>query len=313
MTSDKLAQSIAAAAILAHRQLREHVINTPCLPSKLLHDVHLKCENFQTTGSFKIRGALSKLSGVPPSQAVYTASSGNHGIACAEAARRFGHRLTVFLPETVSKAKLDQIRKYDVDIKTVAGNAGGAEALARQRALADNAVYVPPYNDPGVIAGQGTIAVELLDQLPGVEVVYVAMGGGGLISGIASVMKALSPETRIIGVAAENSMALAAAMSAGRVVEVHHLETLADGCAGAIDEDSITLPLARDLVEEVVVCSEQEIRAALGLIVREERLLVEGSAALALAGRLKTGRIGERSSVVLCGANMDLALLRELL
>jgi threonine dehydratase len=125
------------------------------------------------------------------------------------------------------------------------------------------------------------------------------------------VKKVHSPATRIVGVAAENSMALASAMSAGSVVEVPHIDTLADGCAGAIDDDSITLPLARNLVDEVVVCTEHEIRAALGLIFSEERLFVEGSAALALAGRLKTGRTDERSAVVFCGANINPAQLRQ--
>jgi threonine dehydratase len=125
------------------------------------------------------------------------------------------------------------------------------------------------------------------------------------------VTKVLSAATQIVGVAAENSMALAAAMCAGRVVEVPHLNTLADGCAGEIDEDSITRPAARDLVDEVVVCTEHEIRAALGLIVREKRLFVEGSAALALAGRLKTGRTDEPSAVVFCGANINPAQLRQ--
>jgi threonine dehydratase len=182
-----------------------------------------------------------------------------------------------------------------------------AELHAQQEAASRGLVYVSPYNDPEVVAGQGSIGLELLEQAGSIDNVFVAMGGGGLIGGIGSVLKSFSPHTRIYGVAAQNSAALAAAMTAGRVVEVEHLDTLADGVAGGMDEDSITLPLALSVVDEVVACTEAEIAVALKELAFKENQIVEGAAALALAGFLKVSECckGQTNIVVLCGANFD--------
>ncbi|MBN9245497.1 MAG: pyridoxal-phosphate dependent enzyme [Mesorhizobium sp.] len=305
----------AARSVQARARVRDHIVKTPLLGASGIGDavggtVLFKCENFQLTNSFKARGAFSKLTapaGAAHAMPFVTASSGNHGIASSLAAARLGRTLSVVLPHSVSRAKLARIRAFGVDVVLHGEESGAAEAHARRLAEEKGFVYVSPYNDPEIVAGQGTIGLELLEQHGAIDNVFVAMGGGGLIGGIGAVLKAFSPRTRIIGCAAENSMALAASMEAGKVVEVEHLPTLADGVAGGMDEDSVTLGLARSVVDDVVVCSESEIAAALARLAVEEHLLVEGAAGLALAGLLKQPERwrGQVNAVVLCGGNFD--------
>ncbi|MEE1613559.1 pyridoxal-phosphate dependent enzyme [Microvirga sp. CF3016] len=309
---NSLVLETAARSVQARRRIRPHIFETPLLPSRQIgretgSSVFFKAENFQLTGSFKIRGAASKITSLGLESAVITASSGNHGIASAQAASSIGQALTVVLPENVSRAKLDRIRSFNVDVILHGAESGLAELHAQREAASRGLVYVSPYNDPEVVAGQGSIGLELLEQAGSIDNVFVAMGGGGLIGGIGSVFKSFSPHTRIYGVAAQNSAALAAAMTAGRVVEVEHLDTLADGVAGGMDEDSITLPLALSVIDEVVACTEDEIVVALKELAFKENQIVEGAAALALAGFLKVAERckGQTNIVVLCGANFD--------
>jgi len=238
---------------------------------------------------------------------VITASSGNHGIASAQAASSIGQALTVVLPETVAQAKLEKIRSYNVDVILHGAESGLAELHAQQEAASRGLVYVSPYNDPEIVAGQGTIGLELLEQAETIDNVFIAMGGGGLIGGIGAVLKSFSPGTRVFGVAAQNSAALAASIAAGRVVETEHLDTLADGVAGGMDEDSMTLPLATAVIDEVLICTEADIAHALKELAFKENQIVEGAAALALAGFLKVAERcrGQTNVVVLCGANFD--------
>lgn len=304
---DHLVLEQAALAVKARRRIAGLVYETPLLPARSGASLFFKAENFQHTGSFKFRGAASKMTAIGKGQGLITASSGNHGIASAKAAALTGNRLTVVLPKSVTQAKLARIEAYGVEILLHGEESGQAEEHAQRTAQARGLAYVSPYNDAEIIAGQGTIALELMEQRPRIDAVFVAMGGGGLISGIASVFKSHSPATRIIGVAAGNSAALAASMKAGRVVEVEHHPTLADGVAGGIDNDSMTLPLARATIDDIIHCSEAEIAAALKDLVLRENLIVEGAAGLAYAGFLKSApRAADAVSVVvLCGANVD--------
>jgi len=302
----------AARSVQARRRIRSYIYETPLLPSRQIgrdigSSLFFKAENFQLTGSFKIRGAASKMTSLGIKRGVITASSGNHGIASAQAAASIGQALTIVLPETVAPAKLEKIRSYNVNVILHGAESGQAELHAQKEAKARNLVYVSPYNDTEIVAGQGTIGLELLEQAEEIDNVFIAMGGGGLIGGIGSVLKSFSRSTRVFGVAAQNSAALATSIAAGRVVETEHLETLADGVAGGMDEDSITLPLAMAVVDEVVSCTEAEIADALKQLAYRENQIVEGAAALALAGLLKVSERcrGQRNVVVLCGANFD--------
>ena len=307
----------AHLSVAAYRRIRRRLQPTPCLGSRQHSGtgaLYLKAENFQRSGSFKYRGALAVLTSLPTDEPVITASSGNHGLALATAAAATGHSVSVVLPVNVAKQKHRQLAQLGTDIILYAEDAGEAELhaqhLARQRGIR----YVSPYDDSEVIAGQGTIALELLQQLSGIDAVYVSMGGGGLISGIGAVLKAYSPQTRIIGVSAANSAALAASIDAGKVVTVEHHDTLADGCAGSIAADTITLPLAMQVIDETIVCSESDIGAALRALAWQDNLLVEGAAGLALAGwqrqfadtmHIAAHDTASSSVVILCGGNFD--------
>ncbi len=309
--TDRMCQS-AARSVQARRRISELIYQTPTLPARVLAaktgcDLLFKAENFQLTGSFKMRGAASKLTALEPGQKLITASSGNHGIASSRAASLTGQNLTVVLPENVARAKLDKIRAFGVDVILHGAESGMAETHAQSLAASGDYQYVSPYNDYHVIAGQGTIGLELLEQVDRIDNIFISMGGGGLISGIGSVLKSFGHPPRVIGVSAQSSAALAASMKAGKVVETEHLDTLADGVAGGVDEDSVTLPLAMDVIDRVVHCSEAEIAAALRHLAMDENMLVEGAAALALAGFMQiSDQLREQTSVVLlCGANFD--------
>ena len=309
----ELITASAARSVQARRRIRPHIYETPLLPARS-DGLHFKAENFQLTGSFKIRGAASVMSAVTSDQPLVTASSGNHGIGAARAAQSMGRSLTVVLPENVVPEKLARIRSYGVHVVLHGAETGLAEQHAQRLAQSTGARYISPYNDADVIAGQGTIGLELLDQAGQIDNIFIAMGGGGLISGIGAVIKAFSPGTRIIGAAAEASQALALSMRAGRVVDCDHLDTLADAVAGGIDEDTLTLPMARHVTDEVVICTEAEILHALRLLAQDENLLVEGAAALAMAAFLKLGgaKPGQTNVVLLCGGNFDGPKLRAL-
>jgi threonine dehydratase len=250
---------------------------------------------------------MAKLTSLPVDAPLITASSGNHGLALATAARITGHALTVVLPENVAREKLARIQSLGIRTILHSRDSGLAERHARELALVDGITYVSPYNDPDVVAGQGTIGLELIEQVPELDTVYIAMGGGGLIAGIGCVLRTFAPRTRIVGVSAVNSCAFASSLRAGRAVDVEHRATLADGVAGGFDADSITLPLAAEVVDHLIDCSEAEIATGIEQVAWTEKMLVEGSAGMALAAwRTDKGRRGTGTSVVLlCGANFD--------
>lgn len=299
---------IAADVVQAKARVAPHTYRTPLLASR--HDgssLSFKAEQFQVTGSFKPRGAVSKLTTIGRGKDIITSSSGNHGIATAYAAALTGHKLTVVLPTIVSQAKLAKIRGFGVDVILEGEDAGAAEVVALRLAAERGLTYVSPYNDRHVIAGQGTIALELLEQTERIDNIFISMGGGGLISGIGAALKAFNPQTRIYGVSALSSMALAASMKAGKMVETKHLDTLADGIAGGLEDGSITVALANAVVDQVLVCDEEAIAAGVAALALNENLLVEGAAGLAMAGfqQMAPEIAGQRSVVLLCGGNFS--------
>jgi threonine dehydratase len=315
-----LISETAANAHAAHARIKGLVYQTPLLPSRSIGarlgvGLHFKAENFQHTGSFKLRGATNKLASMGQGAKAITASSGNHGIACSHAAQRTGAKLTVVLPETVSPAKLARIRSYGTDTIIHGADSGLAEAHAQTLSQERSIPYISPYNDPDIIAGQGTAGVEMLAQLAHYDAVFISLGGGGLVSGIGSVLKSANPDTQVYGVSATASAALAAAIRKGHVHDVPHLDTLADGCAGGMDEGAITLPIASAVIDQLIYCSEMEITAALRAMAHEENQIVEGAAALALAGFLQVASTlkGKSVAIVTCGANYDPAKIFPLL
>ncbi|KAL4947948.1 tryptophan synthase beta subunit-like PLP-dependent enzyme [Aspergillus filifer] len=332
MAHTPLTIQTATMSIQAHTRLKPHLSPTPLLPSRQTPTLLFKCENFQKTSSFKIRGAMNKILLSPPGTKLITASSGNHGIGAACAARILGREgdLTVVLPRSVVPVKKKAVEGYGVKVLLWGSETGAAERYARGLAGSEleesegEYTYISPYNDEQIVAGQGTIALEVLEQCGGLNVdsVFVVMGGGGLVSGIGAVAKVVTGFTRmrtkVYGVAASQSKALAEAMSLGRVVDVPHGTTLADAVAGGIDVDTITLPLAVDVVDEMVECDEDEIKDALRILAWDENMIVEGSAALAFAVLRKVAKargpaLDGKTSVVLCGANYDRDILQGVL
>ncbi|WP_455846045.1 threonine/serine dehydratase [Pantoea agglomerans] len=298
----------------AHTALRPQVRKTPLDRSHTLSahyqcDLFLKGEHLQHTGSFKFRGASNKIRLLTPaqkSQGVITASSGNHGQGMALAGAMAGVPVTVFATATASMLKLDAIRAYGAQVITLAKDSLSVELAAAATAAEQQITFVSPYNDPDVIAGQGTIALEMVDAEPALDAVFVAVGGGGLISGIGAVMKHLSPETRIIGCWPAASIAMYASLKAGEIVEPEEHDTLSDGTAGGLEPGTITFPICQQVIDESVLVSEDEIKAALQTLARYERWMLEGAAGVAMAAFMQQAEQwrGKRVAVVLCGRNI---------
>jgi len=315
--------ALPAAIEAAARRIRPHVLETPVEPSPELGrrggaEVLLKLENLQRTGSFKLRGAMNRLLTLPPealAAGVVTASSGNHGAAVSWGLRALGGRGTVFVPEDASPAKVQAIRDLGAEVRAEGHDSGLSEILARRRAAAEGLTYVSPYNDPAVVAGQGTVGLEIDRQAGAVDAVFVALGGGGLIGGIGAWLKGSGRRVTIVACSPENSAVMHHSIAAGRVLEMESKPTLSDGTAGAVEPGTITLDLCRGVVDESMLVTEDEIAAAMRLVIGRHHTLVEGAAGVAVAGYLKVADRfrGRRVAIVLCGANIALERLRAVL
>ncbi|HEX2221120.1 MAG TPA: pyridoxal-phosphate dependent enzyme [Candidatus Limnocylindria bacterium] len=318
-----LADVVAARARLAGIALR-----TPLEPSAELAaesgaaEVRLKLESLQPTGSFKIRGAENKVALLAETvlgARLVTASSGNHGIAVAGAAARHNLPLTILVGASTSPAKLARLRALESDrctVDIVGRDTDDAEGEARRRDDGGLAVYVPPYDDADVIAGQATVGVELLEDWPQVEAIVAPIGGGGLIAGIGLWAKAVKRSVRVIGVQPAASPPMFAYFETGRSDPLPIAPTLADGVAGNIERNSITWRLCRQHVDEVVVVDEDEIADAMRWALDVPHLLLEGSAVLPVAA-MRTGKLpglrDTRVAVVATGRNVALDTLRPIL
>jgi threonine dehydratase len=280
-------------------------------------DVYLKLETLQPAFSYKIRGAWNAVLALDvrgDASALVTASAGNHGRALAHAARVSGRQLRVYVPSGAPRIKLDAIRAEGAEMHRCA-DYDEAERRAREDARQTGATYISPYSHPDVIAGAGTVGLEIMEDLPGVTTIVVPIGGGGLVSGIA--IAARESAARIVGVEAEASCPFTRSLAEGRIVTVTVGPTLADGLAGNLDPDTITFDIIRRLVDRIVLVSEDEIRAAIQGLAIEERLIAEGAAATAVgalrAGRIDAGQPGQRIAIVLSGANIDPETLRGII
>jgi threonine dehydratase len=277
-------------------------------------DVFLKLETLQPTFSYKIRGALNAVLRLAESGArppLVTASAGNHGRALAHAAREAGFPLTVYAPEGAPSTKLDAIRALGAEL-VLCPDYDEAERRAKAHGATGSAHFISPYSHPDVIAGAGTVALEILEQRPSVGAVVVPIGGGGLISGIAL---ACAGRAEVIGVEAEASSPFTHSLAAGRIVEIEVGRTLADGLAGNLDPDTVTFDIVREHVREIVRVSEEEMEDAMRGLVREERLIAEGAGAAGVAAVLagKVERPGQEIAVVLSGGNIDVQKLAGVL
>ena len=311
--------------LLARKRIAPYIRPTPLIESAWLSDlagarVLLKLESLQRANSFKSRGAfnavLARLErpGAAPAQLV-TASAGNHGRALAEAAETFRLPLVVFTPADAPRTKLDAIRRHGADLRADSRDYDDAEARAKAFAKATGAAFISAYNDADVIAGAGTVALEIFDAAADVETLVVPIGGGGLISGVATAAKAIAADCSIVGVEVDASCAFQTSVRAGRLVDIVPGPTLADGLGGNPDPDTITFDVIQRLVDRIVTVSEQDLAAAIVGLVEAEHLVAEGAGAAgvaALVGR-RTDVSGRRVAVIVTGSNIDRARLASLL
>ena len=310
--------------IAAEQRIRPNTLKTPLLESRYLSKlidgkVYLKMESEQHTGSFKARGSLNKilsLSEEERKRGAITASTGNHALGFARALEIAGVEGTVYLPNHASKAKVAALGNYPVVLKFHGDDPLSTEIYAKQKAAEEGKVWVSPYNDPQIIGGQGTIGIELEEQLDHFDHTLITIGGGGLIGGIATYLKKMRPQSRIVGCEPENSPEMSLSMTAGYIVDMEEeKETLSDGSAGGIEAGAITFPICQELVDQNILVSEAEIANGVKLIANEHHKIIEGAAGVVVASLIKNKEQFMRSTVVLviCGCNIDLKKFSELL
>jgi threonine dehydratase len=300
----------------AQMTIANKVLSTPAQLSACLSDrfgvpVHLKLEHTQITGSFKLRGAtnaVASLSDTDKRRGVVGVSTGNHGRGLAYAAKAAGVGCIICMSRLVPQAKIEGIKAQGAEVRIVGHSQDEAQLEVDRLVVEDGMTMIPPFDHPDVIAGQGTLGLELLDQVPELETILVPVSGGGLISGIAAAVKARKPQARIIGISMERGAAMHACLQAGKPVMVEELATLADSLGGGIGLDNrYTFAMTQALVDGFILVSEAEIAAAVRHIYWQERQIVEGSGAVGvaalLAGKFKPGGpVG----LVLSGGNIDM-------
>ena len=307
----------SARARIAPIARKTPLISSPALSKLTGSEITLKLECLQETGSFKPRGAANKIlsldSGVRQ-RGVVTVSSGNHGRALAYVAHRLGLRAVVCLAETVPANKRDATRKLGAEVVVKGSTYEEATEEAYRLVEKEGLEMIHPYDDPVVIAGQGTIGLELLEEFPDLDTVVVPLSGGGLLGGIAFALKSADPKIHVVGVMMERGPAMVESLRAGRLVEIVEEPTLADALAGGIIPNKYTFELIQKTVDETVLVSEQEIAAAMAFALNHHHLVVEGGGAVGIAA-LRAGKLqhlGKRVAVVISGANVDMPILLQI-
>ncbi|NIM91112.1 MAG: threonine/serine dehydratase [Candidatus Aminicenantes bacterium] len=317
------AHEIRKEVLKAEKRIRTHIRETPLEYSPFLSqlgdcEAYLKLENIQLTGSFKLRGAMNKLLSLDQAKrekGIITASSGNHGMAFAYLTQTFGFKGTIFLPKITSSTKIDALNEYGAKIRFYGDDCVKAEMQARATAEREGLTFMSAYNDLQVIAGQGTIGLELEKQLKSIDAIFAPVGGGGLIGGIAGYLKSGPGSIEIIGCQPYNSAVMYESVKADRLLDLESKPTISDGTAGGIEPGAITFPICRNLVDTWAVLSEEEIIEALKLILAKHYLLIEGAAALSVAAFLKDKDKlrGKTIVLILSGGKIGLETLKKIL
>ncbi len=307
----------------AESRIRNYIRETyleysPALSEITGSRVYMKLENLQHTGSFKVRGAFNKILSLSKEEiekGVVTASTGNHGAAVAFALSRLGSEGVVFVPENASETKLKSIRRIGGEIRHYGTDNADTEMFARKYARQNKMIFISPYNDPMVVAGQGTIGIELINQLDEMDAVFISLGGGGLISGIAGYLKAVRPNVKVIGCSPENSQVMIQSVRAGKILDLPSLPTLSDGTAGGLEPGAITFELCRDLIDDYITVSEDEIAESMQLFMSCQHMIIEGAAGVALASFLKCKDqfVSKKVVIIICGGNISLETLKSVL
>jgi threonine dehydratase len=314
--------NLAQQVIEASERIKPAVTETPVervsdLAPEAGVELFFKLENLQQTGSFKLRGASNKILLLSPDEAtrgVIAASNGNHGLGVAAAARRAGISAEVYVSSHVSPSKARRIEEYGARLQRAGDDPLEAELAARAAATQQGKVFISPYNDMQVMAGQGTLAVELLRQLSTVDALFIAVGGGGLLGGIGAYMKYASPNTEIVGSWPENSRVLYESIKAGRILDFPEQPTISESTAGGLEPDTVTLDVCASVTDRSVLVSENEILDAMKKVRALRGWIIEGAAAVAVASFLKEAQHyrGKKVAVVICGANVSPEVLSRL-
>jgi len=307
----------------AREKIGNLIKRTPLMHSRFLSnfcggEVYLKLENLQITNSFKIRGALNRmlhLSTEEMKRGIVTVSSGNHALAVAIGAEKLNIPAKIIIPRSTPKIKIDKIKKYNVELILYGDIYDEAEQKAMQLAKKDGLTYISPYNDKFVIAGHGTIGLEIMEDLPSVDTVIVPVGGGGLISGIGLTLKSVKSGVQIIGVQSEASPVMYESLKAGKIVDVEMRESIAEGLFGGIEKESITFGMIQKYVDDFILVKEETIRKAIYLLWDKEKQVAEGSGAVAIAPILENKSLfkGKTIVAVISGGNIEEKLFRNIL
>ena len=317
MTAASPSNEVTAQAIFAaRRRIAQHVVHTPLIPSLSLSqtqgaDVRLKVDSLQPIGAFKLRGAMNRVLQLTEDErerGLVAVSTGNHGRAVAYAARQQGVHAVVCMSELVPKNKLEAIERLGAEIRIIGKSQDEATVEADRLVEEEGRIFVPPFDDADVVAGQGTMGLELLEDFPEIDTALVPLSGGGLIAGIALALKSANPAIRIVGLSMERGAAMHESITAGKPVPVEEVASLADSLGGGIGlENRYTFPICRDLIDETVLLTEEEIAEGMRHLFFEEGIVAEGAAAVGVSGLLsgKVDAAGSRTAIVVTGSNID--------
>lgn len=316
-------ERLPADIVLAANRIGPHVRETPLDYSPYFSDltganVYFKLENLQHTCSFKLRGAFNKLLSLGPEErkaGCVTASSGNHGAAIAFAMQKLGVTGVIFVPEQTSPTKVDAIKRAGGDVRFFGTDGLDTETHAREYAADNGMVYLSPYNDEQVIAGQGTCGVEIARQLTPVDAVFIAVGGGGLMSGVAVFLKSVNPSLEVVSCQPAASAVMTESVKAGEILDLPSDPTLSDGTAGGIEAEAMTFDICRDVVDRYVVVDEDEIAAAMRAFIDSHHMLLEGAAGVAIAGfqQIADEYQGKNVVIIVCGGNISRETLKTVI
>ena len=308
------------SSIESLENIKNHIVKTPLLFSERLSDeinsnIFLKLENLQKTGSFKARGALNKILNIKNTKNVVAASSGNHGAAVSYALSQKNMIGTIYVPENVKKSKVKNIESYGSKVIKFGDDCLDAENEAIRVSKEYDFNFVSPYNDLDIISGQGTIGVEILDDNNEIDVVFITVGGGGLVSGVASYLKSINPNIKVVGCSPLNSSIMINSLKEGKILNSVSKDTLSDGSAGGVEEGSITFDMCNEFIDDYCLVSEDEIALQIKNSLNMDKMLIEGSAAVAIASalKMKSQLHNKNVAIVICGGNIGRDTLKKII
>ena len=305
-----------------YKRSNPHIRHTPLEHSPYLSNlasanVFLKLDNIQKTGSFKFRGAISKMTSMSDqekSNGVVTASTGNHGAACSLAMSTLQIKGKIVVPENVHKNKVENILNLGGEIEYYGDDCIDAEERAQEISKTTGATYISPYNDEAIVCGQGTMGLEIWEDLKGVDAVFISVGGGGLISGVGGYLKSMNESIQVYGVSPKNSCVMYESLKAGKQLDLPSEPTLSDGTAGGVEFGSMTFEMCKEIIDDFSIVSEEEIAKGIQIGVEKHHQLIEGAAGTAIAGFMKQKDKFKDKTVVLvmCGGNISGAVLKSI-